>query len=828
MKDFQSLLLDGKAAAARVRLSTIARSQPGEMARIAAEAADSVAALYDRFKVAAVHEFCSEMEMDLPEPIANAIDRRMKTRIERTKYWLGELPGITQERLARECRRAIVTRDYKEAARLGAAMLEMAEDQEGIVRQARYLALALATLYHDRDRVPQVIGQIAKCGGRATAGARHISEQFAILSRQTGQDAFDAGERQWRQRLTEAVVRMQAALPGPMEADSPTPEQVEKFTVECMGILRAGLAQGQIEHFVDALILILDYCPSDPSRIANVAGVEDRMFTKLGPRAKLTAVRAIGGLGQNPVLRKGILELARAPEGRGRLQLLTGIMGGLRHEDFFPQLQAWYERTDVEREEELIVDALGRIANPEATEILVKKLRLCVKRIADPANERRAYVLLTALGRLARGRGIDAATRNRIVRRVMELVENEARNLSFTAASEMFSMKLDDLDPDLKAMAARKIVAALWSAAPAGVAADNSWRAPMVAALKKFDASVLNDILDEAARHASRYCGAMGAFAEALQAIGDERAVPILESMARIAFNHVEDPRASQMFREKVRDLATDQLVDLDRDDLISTLLYTLLKIGGEGGRRVVLDFTDQVQAGRFESPGPQTTKILLDTKLKHGSLDAVSRRARPVEVDERELKQAMSRAKGGLFTSQKNQIAAIAALGRMRSPESVPVLVAQLGNRSPLVSGAAYSALVAFMHPLPTEAEFDAFMLRLLEEPDDFEGAVLDRIIEFIRREVPKRAPYDKLFDRQIAACVEDEELAHRLRGAAYNEPEPPPGKVDDEPILASEPVPLDDERQPPAPPQPGSAWTQELERRRAAFRARKERRDN
>ncbi len=156
-----------------------------------------------------------------------------------------------------------------------------------------------------------------------------------------------------------------------------------------------------------------------------------------------------------------------------------------------------------------------------------------------------------------------------------------------------------------------------------------------------------------------------------------------------------------------------------------------------------------------------------------------------------------------------------------MRSPESVPVLVAQLGNRSPLVSGAAYSALVAFMHPLPTEAEFDAFMLRLLEEPDDFEGAVLDRIIEFIRREVPKRAPYDKLFDRQIAACVEDEELAHRLRGAAYNEPEPPPGKVDDEPILASEPVPLDDERQPPAPPQPGSAWTQELERRRAAFRA-------
>ncbi len=311
MKDFQSLLLDGKAAAARVRLSTIARSQPGEMARIAAEAADSVAALYDRFKVAAVHEFCSEMEMDLPEPIANAIDRRMKTRIERTKYWLGELPGITQERLARECRRAIVTRDYKEAARLGAAMLEMAEDQEGIVRQARYLALALATLYHDRDRVPQVIGQIAKCGGRATAGARHISEQFAILSRQTGQDAFDAGERQWRQRLTEAVVRMQAALPGPMEADSPRRNR-SKSSPSNAWHPAGGLAQGQIEHFVDALILILDYCRPTPRASPTSPASRPHVHQARSARQADGGARHCG-LGQNPVLRKGILELARAP-----------------------------------------------------------------------------------------------------------------------------------------------------------------------------------------------------------------------------------------------------------------------------------------------------------------------------------------------------------------------------------------------------------------------------------------------------------------------------------------------------------------------------------
>ncbi|MCE5230237.1 hypothetical protein LLG95_11655 [bacterium] len=836
MKDFQALLLDGQAAAARARLCTIARSQPDQMDRIAADAADMVAAVYDRFRVEPVHAFCADMELDLPEPIANAIERRLKQPIERTKFWLGELPGITQERLARECRRSIVTRDYKEAGRLGAAMLELAGNQEELVQQARYLSLALATLYHDRDRVPQIIGLIAKSGGKATAGARFISEHFAAISRQTGQSAFETGEREWRQRLTQAIVHMQSWLPGPMEADEPTPEQVERFAGECMAILRASLAHGRIELFIDALTVIYDYCPSDPSRIANAAGVEDRIFTRLGPRAKLCAVRAMVSLGQNPTLRKGVLELARAPEGgKNRLQLLAGIMGGLRHEDFFEQLRAWYEKTDVEREEELIVDALGRIANPDAGEILTKRLQHCIRRIADPANERRAYVLLTGLGRLARGRGLDARTRNQIVRRVMELVENEARQLSFTAASEMFSMKLDDLDPDLRALAARKVVAALWSAAPAGATADSGWRVPMVNALKKFGPEALPDMLDEATKHATRFSGAMGSFAEALQAIGDERAVPLLESMTRIAITYVEDPKQSQIFREKVRDIATDKLVDLDRDDLVNTHLYTLLKIGGDAGRGVVLDFADQVQAGRIVSPGDSTTKILLDTKLKFGSLHSFSRRAKAVKVDERELRQAMSRAKGGLLTSHKTQIAALATLGRMRQAEAVPVIVGQLANKNQLVAGAAYAALAAYFHPLPGDVEFDEFMLRLLEDPDRLEGVLLERIVEFIRRELPKRAPYDKLFDRQIAACVEDEELAHYLRGAFAAEPEPAPGSAPtsdqkyENMILKAEPAPLDSGpagEQPAPPPAQGSSWTNELERRRAAFRARKERR--
>ncbi|MEN6625846.1 MAG: hypothetical protein ABFD69_06420 [Candidatus Sumerlaeia bacterium] len=832
MKDFQSLLLEGQVAAARARLCALARAQSDQLDRVGAEAAESVQAVYDRFRVDAVHAFCSGMEMELPAPIVDAIEARLKQRIERTQFWLGELPGITQERLARECRRSIVTRDYKEAARLGAAMLELADDQEQLVQNARYLSLALATLYHDRDRVPQIIGQIAKAGGKATAGARHISEHFAVIARQTGQSQFETGEHEWRVRLTEAIVSMQKWLPNQMEAEEPTPEQVERFESECMSILRAGLAKGRIELFIDALTIIFDYCPSDPSRIANAAGVEDRIFTRLGPRAKLAAVRAVTGLGNNAVLRKGIIELARAPEGRGRLQLLTGIMGGFRHEDFYGQLHHWLERTDNEREEELIVDALGRIANPDAADLLIKKLRSAVRHVTDPANERRAYVLLTALGRLARARGLDNKRRNEIVRRVMELVENEARHLSFTAASEMFSSKVGDLDPDLRELAARKIVAALWATPSAATGDSAEWRAPMVNAIKRLGPDALEAVLDEASKYSTNYCGAMGSMAEALQAIGDERAVPLLEAMARVAINQT-DANHSQVLREKVRDIATDKLVDLDRDDMINTILYTLLKIGGDAGRGVVLDFADQVQAGRIVSPGPGTTKILLDTKLKFGNLHAASIRAKAAQIDEGEFKHALSHARGGLFTSQKVQISAIATLGRARKPEAVSTLVGLLGNRNPLVAGAAYSAMTAYMHPLPTEVEFDEFMLALLEEPERFRGALLEKLLEYIRRELPKRPPYDKLFDRQIACCVEDEELAHRLRGAALNEPAAPPPPPPPPPqaptprepditVLEPEPEP----GQAAQPQLPNSAWTNELERRRAEFRARKQRR--
>jgi hypothetical protein len=285
---------------------------------------------------------------------------------------------------------------------------------------------------------------------------------------------------------------------------------------------------------------------------------------------------------------------------------------------------------------------------------------------------------------------------------------------------------------------------------------------------------MLPEVLEAAEKHKARYCGAMSALAGVLESIGDERAVPLMESMIQCALLHEEDPHRSRLLDEKVRDDATGALRELDRDDLIHSMFYSMLAFGGDAGLRVALDYADQIQAGRVLSPGEKTTTLLFDTKVKEGELGKVTRTAEVVELDEREFKAALSEARGGLFSRNARRIGAMATLGKTRSPEAIEVLIEGLGDKDVMVASASHTALGQYMHPLPGETEFCRFWEAILERPKALKGPLLERLMDFMHREMPKSPPYDKLFERQIAVMVEDEVLAHRLRGAARKEEKP------------------------------------------------------
>jgi hypothetical protein len=240
--------------------------------------------------------------------------------------------------------------------------------------------------------------------------------------------------------------------------------------------------------------------------------------------------------------------------------------------------------------------------------------------------------------------------------------------------------------------------------------------------------------------------------------------------MLRCALLYQVDPHKSKLFEEKVVDAASGEVRQLDRDDLVHTLLYTVYKIGGEKGQALVLDTADQLQAGRLESPGPQTLAFLTDMKMRHGTIGQVKHyeRSADMEMDEKALKNALADARGGLLTKKSTRIAAMAALGQARRAKGARVLLDALGDKDAMIASAAHTALAQFMRPLPIETDFSEFFGALLEKPGMLKGRLLERLLEFIRREVPKNPPYDRLFERQVAIAVEDGALGHQLRAAA------------------------------------------------------------
>jgi hypothetical protein len=413
--------------------------------------------------------------------------------------------------------------------------------------------------------------------------------------------------------------------------------------------------------------------------------------------------------------------------------------------------------------------------------------------------------------------------RNEVIRRATELTDRAERELGFQAASQLFSNRPEEIDLELKEWAARKCVEAMWSPPsraesmePTGV---NGWRQPMVATLARLGAEALPMVLQTADKFKTRYGGAMGALGNALEAIGDASAVPLMQTMIQCALTHEDEEQRSRLLDEKVRDAATGQIRDLDRDELVHGMLYSMMHFGGEDGTQAALEYAEQLQAGLITSPGPKTTALLFDVKLKRGKIGASSARAAaPSQVDEKTLRAALADARGGLFSRKAKRIAAMALLGRSRAPEAVPVLVEALGDKDVLVSSAAHTALGRFMTPPPTETAFRVFWEAALERPKLLKGQVLEKLMEFIRRQVPKNPPYNAIYAQQVDAMIEDGALLHCLRGAIAR---------------ARAAKPLDevanvfDAGQPSEPPPHGAAVPlgprSELDRRREYMQARR-----
>lgn len=784
MKQVRDLLFEGHGRAARERFAMLAGQHPERVADAVQLMIRILEEANQKGHRRAVEAFLDGMERSLPDAHARTIRQGLETRLERVDVWLATLDGVTRERLARECRRYTVLKDLPAAADCGARLLDRATNDEQLDQYARYLAHALSALHSDRQRAMTVVSLIPHAGGNmAERGGPKLAAYFAEAVRNNADRGFDQGEQAWMRQLTEAVLQMAERLPGINEIGEPTEQQQETFQQEVEALFDASFAHERQDDFIDALHVLVDFCPIDESAIKNVAGVEERMFVRLGGRARLTAVRTLRRIGADERIRKAVLRLADTPEGNDRLKLLSGIMGGLTHRDFFPYLERHLTRRLSKLEEVWVIDAISRSEHPRAGKLLLDRLTYVMRHIGERDGVARADELIKAIARLTRQRGFDIGQRNMIVRKVIELVDRAERSLAVLAAERLFSNRPEELDQDLRVWALRKSVEAMWgqpnqaqAELPGGA---NGWRQPMVATIARLGRPLLPQLIEAADPFKARYSGAMGALASALESIGDESVVPLLSDMVRCALTYTEDPKRRQLMQDRVRDLATGEVRELDRDDLVHSLFYTMLQVGGHQGLRVVLDYAEQMQAGRIEPPGDKTASLLFDTRMKHQVDVERERESGPSSedadagelVDPKTFRAALSDARGGLFKSTARRIAAIATLGKSRDPDAIPVLIEGLGDKDMMVASACHTALGQFMLPLPDEGEFTTFWETALGRPKLLKEPTIERLRLFIAREMPKRPPYRGLFERQLESMLEDKALIHRLKGALHVE---------------------------------------------------------
>lgn len=763
------------------RFVGLLKHEPKRTGELAKAMTQHLLKLYGDYHVRPVHDFAKLLEASLPKPVAEAMMKALGDRIRRTRHWEKELEALTRERLTREACAAVTTSKPRIALARLSSLIGRATSDKDAKRLATSCVRALASMRFDSKRGAAIINELGKLPEVTRLGL-DLEATFAKTVKAHQGLAFEESDRDSTQSLDDAIIRVREVCPHNAQAGEPSPEDLKAFTAEIAAIFRAGLMRRPDDEskpllpsddFIDALKIAFDFCPADAAKVDSVSKAEQRIFIHLGGRAKLTVVRSLAKLGENPQLQRPLIELAQSPAGKDRVTLIAGVMGGLRSQAFSPALKAMLKGSKEWRDQKAVIETMGRIGGPDSSDLILGLLETAVKKSANPEYTRKAQFHLEALARIVRAKDTDPARRNEIVRRVVKSVKKGDARLALTAADVLFQVNLKQLDLELRNWAAQIITRTMFRRDAGDQINDakkypGGFREPLAGVLRRLGKDCLPVMLAEAESHASTFNGALSVFAEVLQKIGDESALPVLESMIRTSLMHQESEGKDLLLDEKVLDVASGEMRDLDRDDITHTLIYTVEEIGGDRGAALIVGVASQVQSGQFAPPGDRTISILAKFKLKVGNLDEVVHAAPEREVvSDKEFNKALGRAKGGLFKKNASQIQALSVLGRAGRPEGVRLILRCLGDSESMVASAAETALAQFVTPPPPKEQFEPFVMALLEDPKLLKGNSLERMLKVIEKSFPRSKPYETIFNKHIAIEIEDGELAHRLKGA-------------------------------------------------------------
>jgi len=764
-----------------------AQASPDDAKQTAIEIAKAVAGVYRDLVAEPVHEYVAQCEAALPKEVAPTVGKAVGRLVTMTQEWEPKLRACYEERLARELRDFVRTKDWTRAMESIRSLCRPADSERGnadaVKRRAQYAGAVLGTCLNHPREAEGVVGMVAR-----DPGAYGLDLELVNAMQKARETRYDQMmranveniENQWSTVLKGTQVDIQQKMPGKNLMGDPEEAELRDVGDLFRTVLRVPLWLNRWEMMLDATLVLVDFTPKDLALAAQSSGIEGRSYNSLGFRAKKTVGLVFMDLGRNVWFARQYATWALDNLDRPQRAELLELMGALRCDEYaqvFQQL--WTDKRLKDLRPELTV-AIANLASPDSAALLLDELKTTLhKSVIDPPAVRKGQQLIEALGRIVRSPRTPDPVRKDIVTRATDIVPRDNTHLAQALVYSIISAKPDVLSVDQRRRAIATMVESLWiqdqstDMHKGGERQSNilGGRNAAVGALQRLGKEEFEFMLAEFEKRAMRFGGAYMAAAELFEKLKDPRAVPILASMAMNAAMQ-DMAKLSTYQRETYWDATAQTRRELTKDAIVAPLVYALGEMGGAEGTRTLDDLFQRIEAGRVENPGPETMQFLAkyvarDRGLGGAAAPAADRDKAPSEpkalpvADPAEVKELVGKLTARYFLAggskrAQAKIPALARLGQLTPPDALEAIFENLSEKEPMIASAALTAAAEYAAPGKPETLTAMVVDRALEGIESRDPALRVECIKLLKEIGPNRPEVRKRV-AAFAKSVED-----------------------------------------------------------------------
>jgi len=717
------LLIQNKASDALKIARNSASEYAGKENEHGLAVAKAAAAAYRLFVHQPVGEFVKHAPDVLPEGSAKIVEKGFSRLFDNSKKWMVRVEHVREERLARDLMDYVRGSNGKAAINTVARIIAYSKNtEEALNKRASYIGSVVGSVL-SREKEAEKVVQFVKANPEKigiTAEQAEIMEDSRQKRRASISKAgLDNLETQWYQTIKTVQTDILNEFPTKNKLGEPEEEDLKKIGDIFRDIFRSALIKNDPELFIDASIILLDFCPHETSMAAKQSGIEGRGYDEMGYTGKKTAGLCFMELGESDLLSK-----AYADWGKSQLEGKYGdpiieMMGAFRNEVFAPILLDVYGDKKHKSLQNDVLEALSNLTSPHVAQFFLKELQKTIKsqRAIDAKIVRESKRYITGLGKIAKSPRTDEKTRSAILTNTIKIIPRNSTQLTLAAISDVLAAKPSHLDEDSTQWVVSALVDTIWipqqssglDQKPDPKAGALGKRYPYVKALNKFTKSAGDFIVEEMKDKASRYSPAFIAAAEVLQNIKSDYSATMLKKMIDTSI-HFDERQLVEHQMEKYYDDAEEEYRPITQDLILEALCSALLEVDEEAGKQKLQDVLNAMKSNILELRGNKIMEMITN-KLGVSALDKKSDAPSPtrtqepkVSIDPAEVKELIKKLRARYFMAGKKKVSekvtALARLGEVAPPQALDAVMEQLHEKDAMIQSAAAQTIAGYMNP--------------------------------------------------------------------------------------------------------------------------------